>query len=110
MDLIEANMDTKQTRDKPQMKIDYIKIRNRLKHNIECMSIEEFIHRVGERYTAYGIALLDGNGGKEENFVKQRLLPFPITTLLPIRAVLCIKGINSPPRAIISDIHLHIAR
>ena len=74
MDLIEANMDTKQTRDKPQMKIDYIKIRNRLKHNIECMSIEEFIHRVGERYTAYGIALLDGNGGKEENFVKQRLL------------------------------------
>ena len=74
MDLIEANMDTKQTRDKPQMKIDYIRIRNRLKHNIECMPIEEFIHRVGERYTAYGIALLDGNGGKEENFVKQRLL------------------------------------
>lgn len=39
MDLIEANMDTKQTRDKPQMKIDYIRIRNRLKHNIECMIV-----------------------------------------------------------------------
>lgn len=73
--MIKANMDTKQTRYKPDKdSYEFILIRSRLKCNIECMSIEEFIHRVGERYTAYGIALLDGIGGKEENFVQQRLL------------------------------------
>ena len=61
MDMIKANMDTKQTRYKPDKdSYEFIAIRSRLKCNIECMSIEEFIHRVGERYTAYGIALLDG--------------------------------------------------
>ena len=67
---IDVNIDTMAYKKKP---VSVYIISTRISKNIENISLEEFIDRVGAQGTAFTRAILKG-GRKNENFQKQRLL------------------------------------
>ena len=69
---IDVNIDSQTCKSKPPSGIIGI-IGTRVSKNIENISLEEFINRVGDKGTAFTRAILKG-GRKNENFQKQRLL------------------------------------